>query len=211
MADAIHSFRNTSGFVTDATGTYVLNTEAYPTTRDGYTFGWSAGIDGTDRSGADRDAAVTDKRLAGINYAAVSGTQCKFRVDLPAAGDYTVRLAIGDTGFDQSGQRQVFTVYDNVTSKLVIDKATGPAQDHYYDATGVDRTEAAWPASNLPSAAITFASTIFNLFVGDPATSGTCVLAHMQIASSGSAVVRGGIKNFPKFFMRQPLTQGRLL
>ncbi len=187
MADAIYSFRNTSGFVTDATGTYALNTESYPTTRDGYTFGWSAGVDGSDRSGADRDNTVTDKRLAGINYSVNSATQSKFRVDLPAAGDYTVRLAIGDTAFDQSGQHQIFTVYDNVTSKLVIDKLTGPAQDHYYDATGVDRTEAAWPASNLPSAALTFASTIFNLYVGDTVNSGTCVLAHMQIAAAAGA------------------------
>ncbi len=186
MADAIISFRNTSGFVTDATGTYATAFDSYPTTRGGTTFGWSSGIQGTDRDSTDRDASVTDKRLAGINYV-LNARACTFRVDLASTGDYTVRFANGDTGFDQSGQRQYLEIFDNVTSNLVHDKVTGPAQDHYYDATGVDRTEAAWPGSNLPSAALTFASTICNLTVGNVSIGGVTVLAHMQIAAVAGA------------------------
>ncbi len=210
MPGAILSFRNTAGYVTDATGTYATAFDAYPTTRGGNTFGWSSGTQGTDRDSADRDATVTDKRLAGINYV-LNGHACTFRVDLAATGGYTFQFANGDTGFDQSAQRQYLEIFDNVTSKLVHDKVTGPAQDHYYDATGVDRTEAAWPGSNLPSAALTFASTICNLTIGNVSIGGVTVFAHLQIASTDPAVVRGDIKNFPKFFMRQPLTQGRLL
>src|SRR3990167_6684343 len=90
-------FRNTSAYVTDpADHTYVLHTETYPTTRNGVTFGWSAGtIDSRDR-----DSGI-DARLAGINFGAATGT---FRVDLPATGDYDVRIASGDASFAQSGQ-----------------------------------------------------------------------------------------------------------
>jgi hypothetical protein len=186
VADIILSFRNTAGFVTDAAGTYVLGTDSYPTTRGGFTFGWTAGINTVDRDSADRDNTVADKRLAGINYAVVTGTDAKFRVDLPSTGNYVVRVAIGDTGFDQSGQHQIFEIFDNTSSKLVIDKATGPALDHYYDATGVDRTEAAWPGSNAPSASLSFASTVFILQVGNfVGGSGVCVIAHLQITTAG--------------------------
>lgn len=187
MADIILSFRATAGFVTDAVGTYVLGGDTYPTTRGGFTFGWTSGSAGTDRDGADRDATVTDKRLAGIQYG-IGGSQCTFRVDLPSTGNYTVRLANGDTGADQSSSKQYIEIFDNATSKLVIDKPTGPAQDHYYDATGVDRTEAAWPGSNAPSASLSFATTTFFIQLGSVANgSGYTVLAHLQITTVAAA------------------------
>jgi hypothetical protein len=88
------NFRQTSGFVTDgANETYVLSGDSYPATRNGVTFGWEDAPSG-DR---DRNSGI-DRRLAGMNFvsSAAGASAYRFRVDLPAAGDYAVRLAIGD-------------------------------------------------------------------------------------------------------------------
>ncbi len=178
------NFRLTSGFVTDGTNqTYALGSEAYPTTRNGVTFGWSVGNYGSDLTDNDRDNTV-DPRFAGQNQ--VTGTVTDvFRVDLTAAGSYDIRFASGDTGFDFGPYGPSYIeVFDNVTS-LFSRSFTGPAQDHYQDASGVDRTEAAWPGSNVASTQ-TFASTILN-FKMSSAVSGYTVIAHLFLSQAGAA------------------------
>ncbi len=187
MSDFALSFRATAGFVTDAVGTYVIGADSYPTTRGGFTFGWVDGTDGFDRTSNDRDSGVSDKRFAGQNQV-VPSSVLKFRVDLPATGNYDVRWANGDTGFDFSPYEQRWRVFDNVTQMLDHSKITGPAQDHYYDATGVDRTEAAWPGSNAATT-ITFASTTFILQFGNPTDADYQVIAHLQITSAGGVAL----------------------
>ncbi len=190
MADIILSFRQTAGFVTDATGTYVLEGDTYPTTRGGSTFGYANGIGGTDWATNDRDATVTDKHLAG-QHQVIPNDVINIRADLTAPGTYDVRWANGDTGFDFSPYQQNFEIFDNVTSKYSYQKVTGPAQDHYFDATGVDRTEAAWPGSNAAQTVV-FASSTFFLRVGSTAGAGSGyqVYATLQIiAAAGVAAL----------------------
>lgn len=178
--------RGTSGYVTDPTDTtYFIATlgnsnDEYPVTRNDVTFGLSV-RDGASPTNEDRDSSVTDKRLAGRAYA-VPGTPFTIRVDLPAAGDYIFRMANGDTAFDFSPYRQMIAVLDTSTPVLSFDSgigSTGPAQDTYYDASGVNRSEANWPSANV-GVTLTFATTICNIVVGD-ASAGYTALAHFSL------------------------------
>ncbi len=144
------NFRTTSGFVTDGLNeTYVI-AEAYPTTRNGVTFGFTDIIDSRDRD------AGADRRLAGINFRSNGdGAQTPFRIDLTAAGDYQINAALGDAG---GSQTEYLQIYDNTSLLATISGiATGGAE--YVDAGGTVRTAAAWPGSNAPITK-TFATTI---------------------------------------------------
>lgn len=156
------NFRATSGYVTDGTNeTYVFASDAYPVTRNGVTFGWDGIGAGQAR---DRDSTI-DRRLAGIVYQPNNGSQYNFRVDLEAADDYIINLAMGDTEYAQT--YQYYRFIDNTTVLRTIDDTDGTLQDNYDDATGVNRTEALWPADNAPDTQ-TFSSTIFKLLIGSP-------------------------------------------
>lgn len=190
------NFRATAAFVTDgADETYSLGSpdDDYPVTRNGVTFGWE---DGPADDSRDRDATV-DRRLAGINFHPNDGTQKRFRVDLPATGDYNIRLAIGDTGTGQG--YQYVEVLDTTTQVHLIDDTNGTAIDNYDDATGVNRTEAAWPTDNAVQLE-TFSTTILRLRIGPTtAQAGSTTLAHLflnQVAAAaeaaGALIVPGG-------------------
>lgn len=190
-------FRHTGPFVTDPTNNiYVIDSITYPTTTtiggDSVTYGISAGVAGTNYISLDQDSTVTDKRLAGIDYAPPA-TSFEFRVDLPAAGNYNLRLANGSTGTDFSAYRQVIKVYDGAGGLLyTLDKGTGPGQDNYYDANGTLLSEANWPGSNTP-VALTFANTYARIVIGD-AVAGYTALAHLsleQLGGGGGAPVLG--------------------
>ncbi len=169
--------RATSGYVTDPTdNTWLVVGDTYPTTRNDVTFGISAGS-GTWNS-LDGDSAVTDKRLAGVGYVAPA-TPTTIRVDLPAAGNYRFRIANGYTGSSFAAYRQIIIVKDTASTVLTLDNATGPAQDHYFDATAVDRTEANWPSLNA-GVTLTFATTICNIIIGD-AAAGYTACAHFSL------------------------------
>ncbi len=140
------NFRQTSGYVTDGTGeTYCLG-DVYPTTRATYTFGWSGA-----QSQANRSTTV-GPNLAGINYGANT-----FRIDLPQAGTYKLRIAIGDLFFAQ-GPQQVL-VKDNSTTLVTL---TGFSNgDNFIDASNVSRLVADWPTQNV-GVNFVFSSTIAN-------------------------------------------------
>lgn len=169
------NFRASAGFVTDgANETYSLG-ETYPQTRGGVTFGWD--LDATPR---DRNAGV-DRRLAGMN-STVDGNDRTFRLDLPAAGQYTIRLAMGD--IDNGSVNSKVVIKDNVTTLLTIGPhSTGV--DEFYDAADASYSSANWPTSNT-GAVLTFASTTLNLVVdGVPAVSNS-VVAHLRVTSVDS-------------------------
>lgn len=173
------NFRATDSYVTDgADETYVRgNTDAYPTTRNGVTFGWEDSIGGA----IDR-ASGNDRRLAGINY--TSTTNHRFRVDLPATGDYTVALAMGDAA---SSQEAKWAWKDDTTTLGSISHNGTTAANYFYDPTDTEYTNLTWPGSNT-AVQYTFATTIFRV-----QTNGTLfvnpTIAHVflsQVASVGN-------------------------
>ena len=170
------NFRATSGFVTDGSNeTYVLE-EMYPTTRNGVTFGWNAGLQTRDRNSS------LDRRLAGSHFTNNTGTQRVFRVDLPSAQDYVISLALGDAQYAQA--YLYWQLLDNTNSLAIIDDTDGTAGSHFDDATGVDRTAAAWPADNL-TITKTFATTTLNCKIGSPsAQAGASTLAHLFVSQA---------------------------
>lgn len=167
------NFRATAGFVTDGAGETYCTGDAYPVTRGGWTFGWEdAGVQTRDRN------STVDPRLAGMNFQATSGK--RFRIDLPAAGSYNVRVAAGDAS---SNNASAFDIKDNAT---VLFSTTGTILGgHFKDATNVDRTTAAWPGSNVAQT-VSFASTIFRLVT---TTASDDTIAHVFVEQ---AAVGGG-------------------
>lgn len=173
MASIGINFRGSSGYVSDGAGeTYCLGSDTYPTTRGGFTFGWEDAPGG----GIDRDA-TNDARLAGINYAPTAGT--RWRLDLPATGDYLIRLAIGDAA---SGQGNKFLVKDDGTLLLTRGIHNTSGADRFFDAAGVEYTDATWPGSNT-GASLTFATTILRL-VADTSFGNNCI-AHLYAEQVG--------------------------
>lgn len=170
------NFRSTAGYVTDGTDeTYVLDTDTYPTTRAGVTFGWESGSP----FDLDRDSG-NDRRLAGC-HACFSTAPETFRVDLPNTGTYDIYLACGDAASDQAAQD--WKVKDSTTQLFTI--TANPGSNEFVDATNTVRTAAAWPGSNVANQQ-TFASTIFRIETNSLV--GSNVLAHIQLTE----IVVGG-------------------
>lgn len=180
------NFRGTLAFVTDGSDEYfVAAADTYPKTYvAGVVGGWEVGGAG----GLDR--AVQDRRLSGVGYAFNNTSpQPVFRVDLPAVGDYNIRLAAGDQAGNQS---QYVQLVDNATVFVTM-TALFSAGNEFRDATAVARTAAAWPGSNA-AVLRTFASTIFRMRICDPGgvAGGITTIAHLQIIPAG-----GGGGSFP--------------
>src|SRR5262245_22604986 len=75
--------------------TYVTPTDAYDTLRNGVHFGWTPATSGA-ADGRDRDASGVPE-LNGICFNVLAVGVLDFRVDLPAAGQYIIRVAFGDS------------------------------------------------------------------------------------------------------------------
>lgn len=138
------NFRSTLAYVTDGTDeVYCRGTslDPYPVTRGGVTFGWQSGT----AYAANRDAGV-DRRLAGIVYT-YNNSFSSFRLDLPATGDYDLRIAAGDAaGLNNYLQ---FRINDTINALVTVVDADGVATGHFDDVTGVDRTTSTWPTDNV--------------------------------------------------------------
>lgn len=183
------NFRATAGFVTDgANETYSL-AEAYPTTRGGATFGWTDGLGG-DRT-RDRNAAI-DRRMAGANFTNSTGSQDRvtvFQLDLPAAGTYDIRVAVGDESNPRTNQK--LEIFDNVTSKGVLVNDASTAAAHWVDATNVERTSDSDWSTNNAKATITFASTTLVIKTGTTAaTTDNTFLSHIRVVQVSTGVYR---------------------
>lgn len=192
------AFRGSAAFVTDdAPNTYVQGSETspndnYSVTRNGITFGWT--IDqNVWTQGRDRNAGG-DKRFAGCVFSTDVETPALFRVDLPSAGDWTIRLALGDPSYARSGQ--YLSVRDDNTEFATISGDTAAA-NRYLDATGVERTSPADWVTNNVALSRTFSSTILRLVFGDGATLNPFV-SYMLIESSGAPPAEGGWLRYRK-------------
>lgn len=174
------NFRATSGYVADGTDETYVTGDTYPTTRATFTFGWTTSLsDGT----RDRDNSV-DRRLAGVNKTA-NTSQKDFKVDLPATGNYTICLALGDATNDYTTGPQYVQILDNTTPLFTINDTGGTVGGHFDDATGVDRTSAAWPGSNACRVE-TFTTTTLILRLGDGSGADQSSIAHLSITAGGT-------------------------
>lgn len=150
-----------------------------------------------------------DVRLAGGHFIAQDGSGYgDFRLDLDAAGTYEIHLACaGDTG---ANANQYVAIYDSTTLKAtVIDSAGGLAADHFADATGVDRTRAAWPGAEV-GVSVTMASTILRIRTGKTANgSGAAFLnaIGIKLLSGDVSTSPSGVSSSVSAGTIAPLTQ----
>lgn len=170
------NFRATAAYVTDAANTYPelfdnggMST-AYPKTDGGIVHGWEvqSGIGFT----RDRNSG-NDARLAGIGWAIAVGDT--YRIDLPAAGSYSIGLAIGDPNVTAPCN---WTLKDGTTSLKVLSGSTSGANT-FKDANGTEHTAANWPTNNTEFVG-TFATTTLRLV----ATSADARIAHISVTAA---------------------------
>jgi hypothetical protein len=184
------NFRQTLAYVTDGAneswegdGSAGPTIPTYPrTTAQGNTVGWESGA-GVSVNARDRNSGNT-ARLAGCHFAADGTHVNNFRIDLPSAGNYNVRIASGDPSYARSSKVEMF---DTSTSRGVLCNGSTGAANSFLDASGTVRTAATWAANNT-SAAITFTTTICRFRVGAGSGSiGDSPIAHVYIESAGGA------------------------
>lgn len=181
------NFRETAGYVTDgADSTYCIGETSR--TALGLTFGFASDISsgtGTNNVRNRTTGSPNNPELSGMAFKGNSpGSHQTFTVTLPSTGAWRIRAAFGDAG---NAQTIHVLMKDNTTTFATIsNKAT--AVNEFVDATGVVRTASAWSGSNA-YVDQTFASTTFNIEIGDGASDGlsTCI-AHLVLESlSGSS------------------------
>lgn len=194
-------FRSTAGFVVDPTGCdKEIGSAAnyFHTTVQGNNVGWT--IFGT---GNTRDRlAGNDPRIAGMAFNNAIAT-CTYRIDLPSAGSYDIRIALGDGSYSRACKCELF---DNTTSLGVLASGTTGAANSFFDATGVVRTAAAWPGSNVAVTKV-FATTTC-LFVFGTGAATDSFVAHVNVAASGGG---GPTAPFPPWPDKQnTMTQLRM-
>jgi hypothetical protein len=175
-------FRSTDNQV-DPTGydVEVGNTVNYPRNPDAgdsTQVGWEdvgGGVSKADRSG-------TDVRFAGIHFRSNSGTAATYRIDLPATGEYRVRVAAGDASAQQILRCQLI---DDTTTFVDIGENT-ITSTNWFDASNTLRTsESDWTTNNV-AATRTFTSTIFRIKIGERlgGTSGNSTIAFVEIEAT---------------------------
>lgn len=173
------NFRGTAGYVTDgADEAPALQSTTYPTTTaQGVVVGWESLPSGS----LDREN-TNDRRLAGAAGVTNDGsTVAVFRIDLPATGNYVIRIAAGDGLVAQKTKLELF---DNVTSLgVLVNSQTQSVPNAFFDATGVERLQLDWAANNV-SITKTFASTICRFKIGGAPSGLTSVLAHIRIENA---------------------------
>lgn len=178
------NFRSTLAFVTDGTNEQCVNSAtdtasgaaiAYPTTNtiggDSVTYGWV--VSGSAADTRDRNSGL-NARFAGCHFNGTDGTE-DFRIDLPATGSYTIRLAAGDPSNSIPTKVELF---DN-TNSLGVLCSTATASAGFRDAVDAEYSAANWPANNT-AVQKTFTTTTCLFRIGD-GTSVTGFIAHIQI------------------------------
>lgn len=165
--------------------------DVYPVSGNGTTYGTVisyAGQDGT------RDHSTTpfDRRFGGCIFRSNSSTLFRFRIDLPAAGTYRIRIA---SGRNSQPTRLFFRILDDATSRLFINNVQCTA-DQYIDASGTVRASPSEWASSNAAVDVEFSTTtmIFELGEGEGASGGESYLAHLfiqQLAASTATPALG--------------------
>lgn len=170
-------FRNTSGYVSDPTNCdyEIGSTNNYPrTTAQGNTVGWESGA-AFNLNRRNRNSGI-DARLAGLHFlSGLSGNV--YRIDLPSAGSYDVRIAAGDATY---ANNCAWDLQD--TSTLLTSLTTGATTvgGRWKDATNTQYTAANWVSSNTPYAA-TFSTTIMRVV----STNNSASISHLHVAAAG--------------------------
>lgn len=186
------NFRNSIAFKTDGTNqTWAIgggtdSRDVFPTSRGGLpNFGFvGAGVFSWDSR--DRNSGFPVE-LAGMAYKTdFNGNERDFRVTLPSAGDYKIRLALGDSNEGRTIYAQIF---DNTTVRSTFDTTTS-GSNRWRDATNTELTEVTWPTSNA-QITLTFATTTFLLRWGD-GVSKTAFISHLEIEEVGAVAVAVG-------------------
>jgi len=175
------SFRATAGYIVDKPTDFFAGTLTglanYPvTTKQGTTFGWETIIN----SVGVRDRTTSwDSRLAGQNYVPNDGSSAAtFRIDLPKAGYYNIRLAAGDAS---SAQTITLELFDNASSLgVLINTVTTINPGDFIDATSTTYTTGAWPQKNSSITKL-FSSTICRFRLNAVNTSNTNTIAYFYI------------------------------
>jgi hypothetical protein len=154
------------------------STANYPrVSAQGNNVGWEDAPGGR----VDRNA-TTDVRLKGIAFQANGSGAKRYRIDLPATGDYKVRLAAGDSSFAQQCYVELF---DTTTLLATLVDALTGAAGRWIDATGVERTsEADWVNNNALSPAYTFATTILRFQIAFKFQTGNTAVAAVYVESA---------------------------
>ena len=156
-------FRATQTFVNDPANNFVLGAGTpYPSTANGVTFGWTNNPS-LKLQTRNRNASL-DPRLAGINFVPNNVAPAVFRVDLPSAGTYGVRLALGDASYAQCSSGCRVELRDGNTSLFAL-TVTGLAAGQFADANGNVWSAANWPSSNNQRS-ITMSGTQLTVLIG---------------------------------------------
>ncbi len=192
------NFRANLSYVDDVAPETHVVADAYPTTRNGSTFGWNAT---SSLSIRDRNSGI-DRRLAGVHF---PNTVRTFTVDLPRTGEFIVTSAMGDSAssafVDHYAQFR-----DDATAFITIDHSPGsdgPVVDQYLDSTDVIRAEADWVAENV-TVTRDFTSTTLNIVVGN--NTGLSCITHLllsEIAASTQMPMKDRVAR--QFLFTSPL------
>jgi hypothetical protein len=184
--DVGFDFRNTLAFVTDPAGAGPMISAnstttplPYPTTTTingvSVTYGMTVAFSSTDNA-RDRESTF-DPRLAGLWFQMNTGTQAVFSVALPAAGTYTIHLAMGDA--DNARTQSTIQFLDGSTSLFTV--VGSPPAGSFYDATGTVYTNTAWPGSET-GVSVTMSGTTLNVKLGTSTNVGSQTdLAYFRI------------------------------
>lgn len=153
-------FRQTLAYVTDNSYDDPELTNggnpSYPrTTAQGISVGWETSS--TQYQQRNQNSA-NDSRIAGVCNIEQTGAH-DYRVDLPSAGTYEIRLAAGDNAY---ARPVAWEVFDTSSSLGALATGSTSASQRYKDATDTEYTRLTWAGSNA-AASKTFATTIFRL------------------------------------------------
>lgn len=181
------AFRSTTGFVTDSSpddcesstsnsSNANVSASSYPrTTAQGNTVGWEKGSN--DLITRDRNSA--HGQLAGKHQ----GNDSDFRLDLPSAGNYDIRVACGESSYSTS---TVLSLLDTSTSLGSLTTGSTSAGARWKDATDVERTSASDWNTNNASVSKTFSTTICRFRMGVAGVSdGTLSFLRVDAAGGG--------------------------
>ena len=187
------AFRETNGYITDASGFSPNIGQAYPTTIGGVVQGWP-----TNRAASARDRATSSgPKLAGINFVSNGSTAVDYRIDV-SPGTYNVRLGLGDATNDQMEQRVV--IKDGTTTRATV-SAASIATNNFIDAGGVSRVPglsgSTWDSTNL-SVSVVISSGQLILSVGDPGGSGVTTITHIEWTLAGGGDTTAPTLTSPK-------------
>lgn len=170
------AFRDTDAYCTDPTDTQSArcrngtgSDQIYPVTNAGVTFGFVGATPQTDCR-RDRTTSNCSVGLAGMMFYTNNTTNWyDFRVDLPAAGTYDIRCALGDPSNGRS--RQQIRIYDTSSLLATIGSTTTTGAGQFLDCTSTDaspvlHTSAANWASGNTALRLVFSTTEMHVQIG---------------------------------------------